>query len=79
MGPENRGWFDRTLQASHDGPVVCAWGVHGEHMAQDLAVLGWLTALGVRPFALGVTKVGHPRHPLYLPKGAELGPFSGRR
>src|SRR3954453_788312 len=27
VGPENRDWFDRTFPASHDGPVVCAWGV----------------------------------------------------
>jgi hypothetical protein len=79
VGSENRAWFDRKLRAGHDGPVVCAWGVHGEHLGQDGVVLGWLDALGVRPFALGLTRDGHPRHPLYLPKGAELVPFSGRQ
>lgn len=79
VGPENQDWFDRTLQADHDGPVVCAWGVHGEHRGQDRVVLGWLETLGVEPLALGMTKHGHPRHPLYAPYSAELMPFAGRR
>src|SRR5689334_19453129 len=29
VGPENRDWFERTLRPPHDGPLVCAWGVHG--------------------------------------------------
>lgn len=79
VGPENRTWFDRTLSVPNSDPVVCAWGVHGEHMSQDLAVLGWLAGYGVEPVALGVTRDGHPKHPLYLRKGAELLPFSGCR
>src|SRR4051794_12688875 len=79
VGVENRAWFERTLSDDlSDGPVVCGWGVHGEHMGQDLAVLGWLEAFGIRPFALGLTRDGHPKHPLYLPKAAELMPFAGR-
>ena len=35
VGPENRAWFERTLLGTPDGPVVCGWGVHGEHMGQD--------------------------------------------
>jgi hypothetical protein len=72
VGPENREWFERTLRGDHDGPVVCGWGVHGDHLGQDSVVLGWLAALGVHPLALGLTRDGHPRHPLYLPKGADL-------
>ena len=34
-----------------------------------------LDQLGVRPVVLGITKDGHPKHPLYLPYGAELVPF----
>jgi hypothetical protein len=78
VGPENRDWFERTLGARHDGPVVCAWGVHGEHLRQDSRVLGWLAEFGASPAALGRTKDGHPKHPLYLPKSAELAPFIGR-
>jgi hypothetical protein len=79
VGPENRDWFDRTLRDSHGGPVVCAWGVHGAYMEQDLTVLGWLDRVGVEPLALGVTREGHPKHPLYLPYSAALVPFAGSR
>lgn len=79
VGPENRGWFDRTLSVPDAGPVICAWGVHGEHRGQDLTVLGWLAGYGIEALALGVTRDGHPKHPLYLPKSAEPLPFTGRR
>ena len=77
VGPANREWFEKTLTDAGEGPVVCGWGVHGEHAGQDTVVLGWLAEIGVRPFALGLTMGGHPRHPLYLPKMAELVPFPG--
>ncbi len=79
VGPENRDWFDRTLSVPDAGPVICAWGVHGEHRGQDQTVLGWLAGYGFEPLALGVTRDGHPKHPLYLPKSAEPLPFIGRR
>ena len=60
VGPENREWFDRTLPMPDDGPVVCGWGVHGEHMGQDQVVLGWLESFGIKPLALGSTRDGHP-------------------
>jgi hypothetical protein len=78
VGPENKDWFDRTLPSAHEGPVVCAWGVHGKHMDQDLAVLGWLASYGIKPLALGSTRDGHPRHPLFLPKTVDLAPFNVR-
>jgi hypothetical protein len=78
VGPENKDWFDRTLPSAYEGPIVCAWGVHGEHMDQDLAVLGWLESYGIKPMSLGSTRDGHPRHPLYLPKTVDLAPFHRR-
>jgi hypothetical protein len=75
IGPENRTWFDRTLTG--DGLVVCGWGVHGAHRGQDQVVLGWLRELGISPVALGITKDGHPKHPLYVPYSAELIGFTG--
>ncbi|MCE9567431.1 MAG: DUF1643 domain-containing protein [Planctomycetes bacterium] len=80
VGPDNRAWFDQTLLGDlSTGPVVCGWGVHGEHRDQDLAVLEWLKAFGTEPLALGLTKDGHPRHPLYVPYAAVLVPFTGRK
>lgn len=57
-------WADR---------IVCAWGVHGSFRDRDYAVR---RLLGHRPlYHLGLTKAGHPRHPLHLPYAAEPGPW----
>jgi len=46
--------------------VVCAWGTHGAHLGRGAAVERLLRGTG-RPLAhLGLTKDGHPRHPLYV-------------
>jgi hypothetical protein len=46
--------------------VLCGWGVHGAHMGRGPEVAGRLAAAG-RPLAhLGLTRDGHPRHPLYV-------------
>jgi len=58
------------------GPVVCAWGTHGSFKNQDKTVLGLIESL-CKPQALGLTRDGHPRHPLYVPYKAELVPFTG--
>ena len=39
-------------------------------------VLGLIESL-CKPQALGLTRDGHPRHPLYVPYEAELVPFTG--
>lgn len=76
----------RHIQAALDsaGMVVCAWGAHGPHLGQDETVLGWIDAYldilrdegrEVPVVALGITKDGHPRHPLYLPSDAQPTPF----
>lgn len=79
VGAVNRAWFERTLiDDMNTGPVVCGWGVHGEHMGQDQVVLGWLREMGVKPIALGVTRDGHPRHPLYVSYSVELVPFASK-
>ncbi len=68
IGPDN----DRHLVelAERSGVRVAAWGVHGELMGRSSAVKRLVGRFGLK--ALGFTKDGHPRHPLYVPKGAEL-------
>ena len=64
VGPDN----DAALAggAAWADAVVCAWGTHGAHLARGPAVEALLRATG-RPLAhLGLTKDGHPRHPLYV-------------
>ncbi len=50
-------WADR---------VVCAWGTHGAHLGRGAEAEAILRAT-CRPLAtLGLSKDGHPRHPLYI-------------
>lgn len=73
VGPDNRQWIEDAAERA--GRIVCAWGGHGSYLGQDETVLGWL---GRRPtYALGRTKRGQPRHPLYLSATSELDPFDG--
>lgn len=51
--------------------VIAAWGVHGEHRAQGARVAARLRITGRTLYHLGLTKAGHPRHPLYLPYSAQ--------
>lgn len=46
--------------------IIAAWGVHGEHRKQGVTMRAMLEQAGHRLFHLGLTKAGHPRHPLYL-------------
>ena len=46
--------------------VVCAWGTHGAHMGRGLAVETLLRPTGVPLLHLGLSKAGHPKHPLYI-------------
>lgn len=55
--------------------VVCAWGALGPLRDQAVIVLQRLTARRIVLHCLGRTKGGHPRHPLYVPKGQALEPF----
>jgi hypothetical protein len=46
--------------------VVCAWGTHGAHLGRGPEVEAMIRASGCRPHHLGLTRDGHPRHPLYI-------------
>ncbi len=84
VGPKNRDWVTRAVgraaapcDNADRGPVVCAWGTHGSYMDQDRTVLGWIEGV-CEPMALGITRDGHPTHPLYVPYAAKLVPLSRR-
>jgi hypothetical protein len=85
VGPENYVQFVRAIAGqrwSHKipvqaGPVVCAWGMYGGFMGRDREVIDWLRNCSpIKPTCLGLTKNGHPRHPLYVPYSAQLTPYA---
>jgi hypothetical protein len=76
IGPENDEVLRATFReaARENRPVVAAWGANAESMRAHFA--GVLArAAGAPLAALGVTKDGAPRHPLYLRADAQLEPW----
>ncbi|MDG1167952.1 MAG: DUF1643 domain-containing protein [Sulfitobacter sp.] len=65
VGPEN----DATLLdgAGWADQIIAAWGTHGAHRGRGPAVAALLHRLDTPLFHLGLSKAGHPKHPLYLP------------
>ena len=65
LGPQN----DAAITGSATGwadTIVCAWGNHGEHLGRGRVVESMLKATGRPLHHLGVTGMGHPKHPLYI-------------
>lgn len=56
--------------AARSEQVIAAWGAHGSHRQRSSDVR---FMLGGHLYALGLTKSGEPKHPLYL--RADLQPF----
>lgn len=50
-------WADR---------VICAWGTHGAHRDRGPQVAAMLRGAGAALWHLGLSKAGHPKHPLYI-------------
>jgi len=46
--------------------VICAWGTHGAHRNRGAKVEHLLRATGRELLHLGLSKAGHPKHPLYI-------------
>ena len=64
VGPDND---DALVAACRWGDlIVCGWGNHGEFGGRGMAVEAMLRRT-CRPLChLGLTRKGHPRHPLYV-------------
>lgn len=64
-----------VAKSSNPGPLIAAWGANArpDRVAEVLRFPGW-----DRLQALGVTKAGAPRHPLYLPASARPSPWPGK-
>ncbi|KAB7614319.1 DUF1643 domain-containing protein [Amylibacter sp. SFDW26] len=46
--------------------IVCAWGTHGEHLQRGPEMERILRAQPKPLTHLGLSKAGHPKHPLYI-------------
>lgn len=46
--------------------ILCAWGVHGTHLDRADAVERLMRGAGHELHHLGLTRLGYPRHPLYV-------------
>ena len=55
-----------TAAAGHAALVVAAWGTHGAQLSRGAAVEALMRGTKRPLHHLGLTKDGHPRHPLYI-------------
>ena len=69
VGGENDENIKKYVERSES--IVLAWGVHGDYRGRAIEVLE-SGALGSELYCLGMTKGGHPCHPLYLPVSTEM-------
>lgn len=68
-GPDNSAIVLREAAAAD--LILCAWGTHGAHLNQGPSLEAQLRAAGHELHALGLSKDGHPRHPLYVRYAAQ--------
>jgi len=71
VGPDN---LEHVYNATRYAQlVVCAWGTKGSYMGRDAKTIDCIRRAGNAHIScLGVTKNGHPKHPLYLAGDTEL-------
>ena len=65
IGPDNDAAIVDSARDWADS-ILCAWGTHGAHLGRGAAVAGLLRATGRELLTLGLSKDGHPKHPLYI-------------
>jgi hypothetical protein len=77
VGPQNDLRIAASLAAAAAGgwPVICAWGA-GADPARVADVLAAISGAGIAPLTLGLTRRGHPRHPLYVAAATKLVPYT---
>ncbi|WP_171122917.1 MULTISPECIES: DUF1643 domain-containing protein [unclassified Ruegeria] len=64
VGPKNDAAILDGVQWADQ--IIAAWGAHGAHLDRGPAVETLLRGTGQPLFHLGLTKDGHPKHPLYI-------------
>lgn len=64
IGPENDAAIIRASEKANQ--IIAAWGTHGAHLGRGAHVEQLLRTLGKPLYHLGLSKAGHPKHPLYI-------------
>lgn len=64
IGAENDAMISEAADWADE--IIAAWGAHGEHLERGATVRDLLANCGRPLFHFGLTKAGHPRHPLYI-------------
>lgn len=65
VGPANDDAIIERATWAQD--VIAAWGTHGAHLDRGAQVVNILHSVDRPLYHLGLSKAGHPKHPLYLP------------
>ena len=66
-----------VLECAKQYGAVCAWGANPAAKYRAPYVLKLLQREGIEPDCLGVTRDGHPKHPLYVPANTRPVPLIG--
>ena len=64
IGAENDAMIAQSCDWAEQ--IIAAWGAHGEHLQRGVAMEALLRDMELPVFHLGLTKAGHPKHPLYI-------------
>ena len=70
IGPDN----DKTIMKAcrWGDQIIAAWGTHGSHLNRGSEVEKILRKSNKPIFHLGLSKGGHPKHPLYIAYAQKL-------
>ncbi len=73
IGPENDAGILEGVDWAN--VIIAAWGTHGAHLGRGPAMAKILRNSGRQLHTLGLTKDGHPRHPLYISYAEKPAPW----
>ncbi|MDX8354537.1 DUF1643 domain-containing protein [Cognatiyoonia sp. IB215182] len=64
IGPDNDAVIEEGARWADT--IIAAWGTHGAHLDRGREVAALLSETGKPIHHLGLSKDGHPKHPLYI-------------
>jgi hypothetical protein len=77
IGPRNEAVIRRAVDRADI--VICAWGAHLAARDHVHRLMTEISKVKEHVFCLGITKLGAPRHPLYIAANQPLIEFSPRK